>query len=47
MNSLFASNFLYSFHMFALTLFSVTHTLNSHKEVFAPQKGLCHFIVLV
>ena len=26
MNSLFASNFLYSFQMFAFTLFSVIHT---------------------
>ena len=35
MNSLFSSNFVYSFQMFPLTLF----LLNLYKEVLAPQKG--------
>ena len=35
MNSLFASNFIYSFQIFSLTLFLVI-ILNLHKEVLAP-----------
>ena len=45
MNSLFVWSIIYSFQIFALTLFSVIHT-ELHKEVLAPQKGSCHFIVL-
>ena len=47
MNSLFASNFVYSFHMFALTLFSVIHTLNSHKEACAILLYLFDYLVFV
>ena len=43
MNSLFASNIIYNFQIFALTLFLVIHWLNLYKEVLAPQKGSCHF----
>ena len=46
MNYLFASNFIYSFQICAKTLFLVIHT-ELHKEVLAPQKGSCHFIVPV
>ena len=43
MNSLFASSVIYSFQIFALTLFLVVPNL--HKEVLAPQKGLVPFLL--
>ena len=43
MISLFASNIICSFQIFALTLFIVIHWLNLHKEVLAAQKDSCHF----
>ena len=44
MNSLFASNFIYSFQIFALTLFLVIHTEFALRG-FSPAKRLVPFLL--
>ena len=44
MNSLFASNFIYSFQIFALTLFLVIHTEFAYRS-FSSAKRLVPFLL--
>ena len=46
MNSLFASNFIYSFQIFALTLFLVIHTEFAQRGFSSAERDRAIFIIL-